>query len=582
MIMKKNVLSTLIFLLAFGSQKAQQFSWAKSMGSTGDDMGVDITTDTSGNVITIGHYSGTVDFDPSPNDTYTLTSAPGGRSFFISKLSPSGKHLWTRSIDGNSTQNNINSVTTDASGNVYITGRIGGVTDFDPSPNTTFTLSPKGSSGVFISKLDTAGNLVWAFSMGSISSGNYGNDIAVDAAGDLYVIGSFSGTMDFDPLPASTKTLSSINGSDVFICKYTSAGSLVWANRFGGGGGTWGKALAVDKAQNVYLTGWFNGTADLNPSPAVVNTYSSMGVQDMFVSKLDASGNFVWARQIGGALSERPNAIALDQQANIYLTGSFAGTTDFDPSPGTHTISSLAASNIFLCKLDSAGSFGWAFRVGSSTGDNDAGIGLAISNKSNVYVTGGFYGTVDFDPSPASTYTLKTLGGIDMFVAQYDSNGNFGWARQMSSPSYDLGQGVAVDADENVYTTGGFYGTVDYDPSPLTSYTLASAGLYDIFISKLSTGSGTPVTVGLSSYAQTPSLNIFPNPANEQLVIRKSQDETLSALIYNVTGQVVMSTELKESSTTLSLSGLSEGIYQVVILQEASPVYQTKLIKVNR
>lgn len=578
--MKKNVLSILTVLLSLTTVKSQNFAWAKSIGDVNNDMGYAIATDPSGNVIAAGNFSGTIDCNTAAPGTQTLISPAGGAGMFLTKFNSAGSLLWARSFDGSSNQNAINAITTDASGNIYTVGRYSGVVDLDPSPSAIYTVTAGAGSGagIFVSKLDASGNFVWAFGIKGTSGANYGNGITTDAAGNVYLVGSFSSTLDFDPAP-TTKTLAALNGSDVFVGKYTSAGNLVWVGQIGGGGGTWGKAIAVDASQNVYTTGWFNGIADMNPAPAAVSNFTSMGAQDMFVSKLDASGNFVWARQIGGPLMESPYAIAVDNSSNIYLTGNFAGTTDFDPSAATYTLTSFGStgSSIFLCKLDASGLFTWANAFGSSNGNNDGVLGLVLSSQGNIFITGGFYDTVDFDPSPAGTYTVKTAGGIDTYVAKYSSNGAFGWVAQMSSNSYDLGQAIAVDANENVYTTGGFYATADYDPSPTSSYTLTSAGLYDIFISKLTPEQGP--TVGISSYDKAAGLSVFPNPASEKITLRKNTEETLTAVIYNVAGQQVLSTMMQDSATEMNIQSLSTGFYQVVILNGNTAVYQTKLIK---
>jgi len=577
--MKKKLLSFIIVLTTLNTLQSQNFDWAKSFGSTGNDIGTGITVDISGNVITVGNFSNTVDFDPTVTGTQTLSSVPGGGGMFISKLSSAGNLLWAKSFDGPSDYNLIKGVDTDANGNIYVIGEFGAVTDFDPAPNATFTLAPSGPTDMFVSKLDASGNFVWAFQVGGTNNSEFCHSITVDASGNVYMMGSFSQSVDFDP-SAGIGTLTSIGGGDAFIAKYTSAGLYVWVGRIGGGGGATGGGITVDAAQNIYATGWFNGIADMDPAPATTFTFASMGAQDLFVCKLDASCNFVWAKQIGGSGQDLPKAIAHDANSNIYITGSFDTTADFDPSAVTYPLTANAGQDLFICKLDANGAFVWAHSFGSATQDNDSGLSIAVSPQGNIFTTGGFYGSVDFDPSSTTTTILSALGGIDTFVSKLDGNGNFVWAKQLSGNSYDLGQSIAVDASENVYTTGGFYSVVDYNPSPSATHTLASAGLYDAFVSKLKVEETSPVGIS-GNNTLNHLVSLYPNPTNGVLTVNTNSYENTHVAIYNITGQKIMRIKLLDRSTIIDFGNLSQGIYQVELFQDDVRFYQSKIIRID-
>lgn len=572
--MKKKALTILFAFSFLASVPGQNYNWAISMGSNGDDKGNAITTDANGNVIVAGNFSGTVDFDPS-SATQNLTSLPGANGLFVTKVSSTGNLIWSKSFDGASPYNWMRAIDTDANGNVYVVGDFGATTDFDPSPTGVFTLTPSGATDIFVAKLDASGNFLWAFQIGGMGNSDYCTSVVVDIAGDVHICGAFSQTVDFNP-SATTNTLSSINGGDAFIARYSSAGNYLWAGRIGGGGGTWAASMVVDAAQNMYVTGWFNGTADLDPSASSF-TLASTGAMDMFVCKIGGTGNLVWAKQIGSIGQEQPMAIALDGTSNIYITGSFEGSVDFDPSAATQTLTANAGKDIFLCKLDVNGAFKWAHSFGSTTPDNDGGEAIAVSAQGNVFITGGFYGTVDFDPAAGTSSVLTTAGGLDMFVSKFDGNGNLLWAKQLSGSSYDLGQGVAVDGAENVYTTGSFYNVADFDPSATLSYTLASAGLYDIFISKLSTDG---ITTGIQeANVSTAIATLYPNPASNLITLNTSTYENVQAILSDVSGKQVMALTLQSAQTTFNISDLSQGVYLLQLIQNNVPVYETKLIK---
>jgi hypothetical protein len=215
-------------------------------------------------------------------------------------------------------------------------------------------------------------------------------------------------------------------------------------------------------------------------------------VAAMLLSPLTAlagDGDFVWAKQMGGTDYDVGQGIAVDMAGNVYTTGYFQGTADFDPGPGSFNLTSTGNEDIFVSKLDSAGNLVWAKQMGGTSGD--AGQDIAVDAAGNVYTTGFFYSTVDFDPGPG-TFNLTSTGDTDIFVSKLDSAGNFVWAKQMGGTDPDAGYDIAVDAAGNVYTTGYFWGTADFDPGP-GSFNLTSAGFSDIFVSKLS---GPPTPVG--------------------------------------------------------------------------------------
>ena len=379
---------------------------------------------------------------------------------------------------GGATADKGSSIAIDASGNVYTTGYFFGTADFDPGVGT-FTLASVGSNDAFISKLDASGNFVWAKSIGS-STSSEGTSIAVDANDNVYITGVFNGIADFDP-GVGTSTITSIGASDIFVIKLDANGNFVWAKQIGGTSSDNSRALALDVNNNVYITGWFSNTVDFDPGVGT-NSLTSSGLTDIFVWKLDASGNYVWAKQMGGtSTGDQGNAIKVDPSGNVYTTGSYSTTADFNPGAGTYTLTSQGATDAFISKLDASGNFVWAKSIGGTNVDN--GFSLELDVFGNVYSTGTFNGTVDFDPS-AATYTFTSFGSSDIYINKLDASGNFLWAKQMGGSIFDQGQAIATDATGNVYTTGYFQTTADFDPG-VGTYTLSAIGGADVFINKL-------------------------------------------------------------------------------------------------
>lgn len=260
-----------------------------------------------------------------------------------------------------------------------------------------------------------------------------------------------------------------------------------WAKNFDGTSSTCVPyGIKSDNSGNVYTTGGFIGNIDFDPGIGT-NIFNSFGVWDIFVSKLDASGDFVWAKQIGGTSSEQGFSITCDNSGNVYVTGYFLGTVDFDPGPGTYTLSSLPTNtteNCFILKLNASGNFVWVKHFASYRANS-----ITLDNSGNVYTTGDFTGTVDFDPGIGNFFLTAYASSsyYDGFISKLDNNGNFIWAKNIGGScgtcAVDPGS-IKVDPSGNVYTTGMFFGgSVDFDPG-VSTFTLNQTG-GTVFISKL-------------------------------------------------------------------------------------------------
>ena len=272
-----------------------------------------------------------------------------------------------------------------------------------------------------------------------------GNACATDANGNLYVVGFFNGTAIF-----GTNALLSAGLNDLFIAKYNNAGSLLWVRRAGGPGFDTANAIAVDAQGNSYVTGAFEGTAGFGTNSLV--NLDAISFTDIFVTKLDADGNFVWARSTGArGISDAGHAIALDSAGNVLVAGR-SGQTTF----GGNAV--IGTGRIFLAKFDNAGTALWARAAGlaGSGGVLDAATGVGVDGTGRIHLAGNFEGP----QATFGTATLTNRGLSDGFLAVFDSNGLAQRVVQIGGSGSDRVNAVAVDAAGNASVGGHFSGTL--------------------------------------------------------------------------------------------------------------------------
>jgi hypothetical protein len=518
--------------------------------------------------------------------------------------------VWAQSAGGTGHETG-SSIAVDYQGYVYVTGSFQGTATFG-----TTTLTSAGGFDIYVAKLEGNGSFLWAYRAGGPEN-DYANGLVLDTAANIYLTGGFNGTATFGFLELVSNGM-----RDIFAAKLSNDGNFLWAVRAGGTADEAGRAIAVDTSANVYLTGDFEGTATFGTTSLICS-----GAQDIFASKLDSDGDFLWAIRAGGTGGDDNGwAIATDADANVYLTGNFNETANF----GSTSLVSDGGMDIFISKLDTSGEFIWAVRAGG-TGVYDVGYGIAVDGIGRIYLAGFFYGTAYF-----GTHSVTSNGYDEICVAQLNSSGDFQWVASAGGIGADNARGIALDDNENIYVTGFFYGTISFGTS-----TVSSNGYFDIFTAKLDTqgnwlwalsaGSASYQDVanaiaidyennvyltgwyqGTASFGSTnltsvgssndifvaklspvvgnedehaPAISAlsflsdaYPNPFNAgaqthiNASIGKSETGTLS--IFNLRGQCIVRHELQpgEQEIVLSGSGLASGVY----------LYQLKTQTVNR
>jgi hypothetical protein len=377
-------------------------TWFQQFGSSGKDYAYAVTSDSSGNAYVAGY-----------TDSYLPGQVSvGSYDAFLRKYDISGNELWTRQF-GTNGEDKAYGLAVDGSSNTYVVGYTWGSL---PSQIST------GRIDVFVRKYDFSGTELWTRQFGTPGDQS-AHGVAVDSSGDIYVVG---GT--YDNLPGQT----SLGDRDAFIRKYNGLGNELWTHQFGSAGNDYAYKVAVDSANNVYISGFTN---DILPGK------TSSGDWDAFVSKYDSSGIEQWTRQFGTSYDDHGLGIAVDNSGNTYTSGFTNGTFLGQTSSGN--------SDAFLRAYDGSGTELWTRQFGSN--NNDFAYYVALDNASNAYVVGYTDGNFTGETS---------TGSFDTFIRQYDKFGNALWTHQFGSTSNDYAYGIAVDISGGIIVAGNTEGSL--------------------------------------------------------------------------------------------------------------------------
>jgi len=423
-----------------------EWQWVRNAGGDSNDNGNTICTDLEGNVYVSGYFQESASFGP-----HNIIST-GGQDIFVAKMDISGNWLWVEQASGEEFENSFG-ICTDNFGNVYITGYFEETVNFG-----TISLTSFGNNDIFIAKIDNMGNWIWAKNAGG-SAADHGSDLCIDVDGNILLTGYFKesvffGTINlisygaFDIFVAKLDTngnwiwakkaggidtdssggictdtygnmyitgvfedsasfgslnLNSYGAFDIFVAKLDTNGNWIWVKKAGGINSDAGLGIDIDTDENVMLTGSFVSNSAQFGSIHLINS----GGQDIFVAKIDAESNWLWAINAGGSGYDRGSDIVTDSECNMYVTGYFFDTSSFGSLP----LISNGQYDVFVTKVDTDGNWLWAINAGGD--DFDESYDLCIDTEGNIYVTGYCAGLANF-----GTFIINCSGGSDIFVAK--------------------------------------------------------------------------------------------------------------------------------------------------------------------
>ena len=297
--------------------------WAMTVGGSGHDNAGGISADQSGHVYLTGDFH--------------ITAFPySGSRIFIASYDSSGNNLWTQAETTVGTSHFGNAIKTDSAGNSFITGSFFGTINFD---SVVVIDAGNIESNVYIARFDANGHFTWGQKAGASSGYAAGYSIDIDAAGNACISGVYHGTINLGSYSISS---TSGLGYDVFAAKCDGAGNYLWVNKSTGAGSV--HNICFDNFGNVYLAGFFSQTISFGS-----NNLASAGNTDVFLTRLDSSGNFNWATACGGVYADKVYGLQINA-GGLFLTGEFLDTVFFSPSVFLAN-ASMINSDIFTARL---------------------------------------------------------------------------------------------------------------------------------------------------------------------------------------------------------------------------------------
>lgn len=565
------------------------YQWAYSIGDVSQENLDALVTDSENNVIIGGQMYSTTDMDPTGFDE-TLTQI-GLQDAFIEKFPADGSVISWGVNFGGSGYDGIYKMAVDDEDNIYAIGYYGyaasGV-DLNPDMVDQDIATSHGGYDMFIVKFNKDGELVWGHGIGGLYD-DWVNNLVIDGD-NLYVTGQFIGTVDFDGTEETLEINSTLDKYDGFLAKYNLDGELNWVFRIGGVDDDIANEVAVDGEGNIIVTGTFQGTGDfwgqlLDAADGTMIGWPKEG--DAFVAKYNSESDLIWAKSIvgdnefNGGYSNTVNALAIDGNNNIYITGLIYGEGDFDMNEDENILETYADYDSYFAKYTSDGELEWVNTTAPKvTGYN---LDMAIDANNDIYLTGHFgYSAgepyeADFDFNTDSIFALQSLGNNDIYIAKYHDDAELAWAYKIGGSGYDYATAIAIDKEYNICVGGWFYYSDDFDANPDSNfiwlpYTYPSYG-DNCWVGKYKQDDiSIPDAISEIDNASSGFL-VYPNPAKDyiNLLSHNYAFDNTQIEVLNVQGYVLKTFSASEN---ISVSDLAQGVYIIRAGEHSSKFFK--------
>lgn len=473
-------------LLSLSSPQADDLTPAWEV-VLGDEMAEDpqcLVVDHVGNTIIGGAYKGGIDF----GDGELINS--GGDDIFLAKYNSDGAHVWSQRF-GNSENQVIRAIDVDSYGNIYITGIFQGALNFGGG-----NLVSAGGYDVFLVKFTSVGNHVWSYSFGDVNT-QAGQGLSAGEAGKLYLIGSFSDTINL-----GGATLVSAGGLDIYFAQFgTSLGTHQRSFSFGDSDADYGRSIDANALGEVVFTGGCSGTVDFGGGPL-----TSADESDIFIAKYSSQGQHLWSGVFGGQGLDYGDCIKFHPSDRSFtLCGRFENSINF----GLATHYCVGQYDGALARFDHNSNLIWD-RYFSSI-EEAVPWALDINAAGQICCTGYFESTGYFGGTP-----LLSSGGRDLFFAVFSSAGIFERSQRAGDASDQFGRGIGFGSGGEIRLSAMFMGSLDLGGGPVTS-----AGDFDIYLANLTEAQSAVDEAAdqLPGSALAERLTISPNPGRGERTI---------------------------------------------------------------
>lgn len=546
-------------------------------------------TDATGNFYMTGLFHGTVDFDTSAANfplVYqggTENDIDGESDVYLAKYDANGALLWAKKLleptFTGMNEERGSSMILDANNNLFLTG---------------FT----NTRGFFVSKWSSDGDEIWTRYFDDTTD-NALTSFAIRKKGNSILIsGVFADMMDFDPSATGTNLVNAFN-NDGFLLSLSETGDFEWVKQFRCNGGVIITGLEVDSANNIFLSGIFLGSVDLDPSnisSTIITSQSvaTAAISSAFLAKYKENGELLWNRHLRGSTSTDffMTFIKKDRADNILITGSFKGITTFLPTATSLNTGSFYSS--FLAKYDTDGNLIWANQFGTPTATQTTFFpssfcaNVITDSCNNIYVSGEFQGNCDFNPASGENIQSTPNNLINAFAAAYAPNGNYLWSMEiggLGNTAFVEFNGylpIALDNNNDLIFTGTFRQQLDFDPSDsgatLLSSNTTNPNIAGVFMAKYDN----PIDVCLlnTTTVEEKSFSIYPNPSNGLVTVETKEFERSYAMkVYDISGKLLLEANISAEVSLFDFSGFTKGIYIIELSKDNQSFHQKLILK---
>lgn len=453
---------SVLLLTAFGIVRAQEVEWVQHLVAGTSNFANGTYADKYGNYYLTGYFGGPLQFG-----SQTLNGAGAG-DIFIAKYNPSRGLRWVRQ-GTSSGWNGGRGIAVDGDGNVFVSGRFQMQAMFDG-----IQVNAVGDNDMFLAKYSADGQILWVKSAGG-GSADWGTGVSVDAAGNSYITGYYTGSAGF-----GGQTLGAAGAEDIFIASYSPSGELRWVKSGGGAGTDLSFGVSSAPLGGVYIVGTFTSSATFSGQ-----TISGSASGSGFLAKYAENGDLEWVKALDG--TSYAEKVSLDGEGNPYVVGMFKGNINF----GETALNSAGAEDMYVAKFDPDGTPLNAWGIGGTGSDGVAGFGQSTAvfarEDGGFFVAGSFENTVSLGET-----SLQSQGEKDILIARFDKNGTPMWAESGGGTDFEGFVSLGVDPADNAYLFGNFFSqTFRIGSNQLPRF----SGFADMFVAKFAgseNGGGLP------------------------------------------------------------------------------------------